>query len=207
MKHVTMKHVKRILTMLLALTLLLAAFTACGEKAPEPRSASDIGKEVVAQLETDLTETEMRTAIDGYAHSLSEALAEGSATASFVDEKDGSVALVVQPNGTDNTQELMKFGSVKEAFAYFVYTGQIDKDGTLINPPVVQTVPAKDAAENAAASEAAESSSDSETAQDVTTDIPMDAETEAAADEAAASASMAMESAVVPFADSAVPAA
>lgn len=134
-----MKRYQKIAAMVLALALVLSSLTACGDKAPKPRTAGEVGKDAVSMLETKLSEEEMRAAIDGYADSLTQALADGSAVAKFVDNKDGSVALVVQPDGIDKTQELMKFGSVKEAFAYFVYTGQMDADGKIIIPPVVQT--------------------------------------------------------------------
>lgn len=136
-----MKQIQKISAIILALSLLLISLTACNDKGPQPRSASEVGKDAVSMVETNLTEDEMRAAIDSYAAALTDALASGNATAKFVDNKDGSIALIVQPDGIDQTQELMKFGSVAEAFAYFVYTQQIDAQGDIITPPVVQTVP------------------------------------------------------------------
>lgn len=203
-----MKRFQKLATILLALVMLLTVFTACGDKGPKPRSAGEVGKEVVSMLETDLSETEMRAAIDGYAASLTEALAAGSAEAKFVDEKGGAVALVVTQEGIEKPQELMKFGSVKEAFAYFVYTGQIDNDGKLVNPPVVQTVPGN----NATSSEAATSDvTTSDTAQNdaASTDTSeVSAESAAQSDVSeTATEAPADNSIVMPFADSASPAA
>lgn len=133
-----MKHIKKIAATVLSLVMLLSILAACGEQTPKQRTAEDVAKDAVSIVETNLTEEEMRTAINSYAAELTKALVGSSAVAQFID-KDGSIALVVQAEGIEESQELMKFGSVKEAFSYFVYTGQMDADGEKITPPEVQT--------------------------------------------------------------------
>lgn len=163
-----MKRYQKTIAIALALSLVLSSLTACGDKAPKPRTAGEVAKDAVSMVDTKLSETEMRAAIDSYAAALTEALVGGNAAAKFVDNKDGSVALVVQAEGVEETQELMKFGSVKEAFSYFVYTGQMDADGKNITPPVVQTVSGNEADTSTAAPDATQSETTSEISSAVT---------------------------------------
>ncbi|MEG0305266.1 MAG: hypothetical protein RR635_06190 [Oscillospiraceae bacterium] len=133
---------KKLLAIALSLTLALSLLTACGaKKGTSYNTPADIAAKVVENFKTNLTENEMEKSIEAYVIVLNDALKANACTAQVATKEDGRITILVvhdTPEGkTALEQELMTFDSTREAFAYLVYTGQVDEQGKVLAAPVV----------------------------------------------------------------------
>lgn len=151
---------KKIVAIALSLVLALGAFTACGQKPVTEQTPAELGATAAKELKIDLTDEEMQKSVQDYVAVLSGVLAENECEAQLT-VTDKSVAInIVQDEDDQLTQELMAFKTIKDAFAYLLYTGQVNDKGEVLAQPTLSTDEAPAAnAESGTTSEVAPASS------------------------------------------------
>lgn len=145
-----MKIMKKILSVLLVLSMCLCLFAACGKnddakEDPAASAASGAASDVMSSseltvmpegVEVKMNDDELKAVAAAYADYMTAALKSEGYTVTARFESDGSVHFDgerVDANGkTDTISDLNKFASLKECFAYLYNCGQVDIDGNLL---------------------------------------------------------------------------
>lgn len=130
---------KKIIAIALSLVLALGAFTACGQKPVTEQTPAELGATAAKELKIDLTDEEMQKSVEEYVAVLSGVLSENECEAQLAITDKGVAINIVQGKDDQLTQELMAFKSIKDAFAYLLYTGQVNDKGEVLAQPTLST--------------------------------------------------------------------